>query len=131
MSWIKNNINAIEYVICVLTLLTISLSFFLDFMMAQAFQYPSIYFNNIIWYLRWIVIFVLALKSFKRVLFWLVIITSPWILPIDLTSLSGVPTVPDFLNFIFINGLVAFLDLIVIACVIVNFFIKKKTLQII
>jgi hypothetical protein len=126
MTWIKKNINAIEYAICGFTLLAVLLSFFLDFIMAQAFQYPAIFFYNILWYVRWIAIFVLALKHFERILFWFVVLTSLWILPVDLASVSGVTTAPEFSNFIFTNGLVALLDLAIIACVIINFFIKRK-----
>lgn len=129
MSWIKKNVYTMEYAICAFVLLAISLSFFLDFIMAQAFQYPSIFFNNILWYLRWLAIFVLALKHFEQIMFWLVILTLPWILPIDLASISGVATVPEFSNFIFTNGLVATIDLIIIFCVAANFFIKRKIMR--
>ena len=126
----SNQSKTLDYVICILALLALSLSLTLNFMLADATQSMSILFNGIFWYLKWVLIFILALKHFNRILLLLVIITLPWALNFDLPSLDGIMMVPEFSNFLFTNAIVSILDLVIIFGVIVNFFVKWKTIRI-
>ena len=126
MSLLNKNVRKLEYTICGLSLVVLSLSFLINFILVQIFQNSSIFFYNIWGYLLWIAIFFLALKGFDKILFWLTILTLPWILHIDLQNLYGVTVGIDFSNVVFVSGLMAVLNLILIAFVIINFFIKRK-----